>query len=936
MISITYKNGLYRAKRDRSSTLKDKKPSELKKLLEEENWRWRKNLKSFITSDIKKVVPFAVYCEGEAKKRLLAFMEKKEKATAASWKTDSDIEIPSPKDLEYMGFQKAFVEYAKDREYVLLGDQPGLGKSLSLDCPVLTLDGWVPMGNIEVGDFVIGQNGKTTKVTGVFPQGKRDIYKVIFRDGTWCECCDEHLWAVKDCNRRKRRQDWTVKTLKELMDRGIHYKNGKNKWSIPLVNPIEFTKKVFDIDPYILGVFIGNGHFGDSIQLTVSKQDEDIYNLLLSRLNSQYRWTRQESSGCFRVYPRKKKYDGVNNYRRNLQILELDVQSRDKFIPEIYKFGSIQQRIDLLAGLMDTDGSCSRNRTTFHTTSPKLADDVCDLVRSLGGVAILRRYDRTREKKPIEYQVNVKTFFNPFYSKRKGKNWKYSEKNGPRKFIKDVQYIGKKKSVCISVDSPDKLYVTKDFIVTHNTIQGIALSNYKSYKKILVICPASIKKNWKREWEKWCVSGLSVGIVETDKEKYKDEEGKTKYRTVDVYPDADVIIINRHLLDRHLDKIHDVDWDLILVDEAHDYRTKEAVSTQMVYGIGEDHIPIPCKQHIDMTGTPIMTKPFDLWPKLLRFDKYGLGKSFWAFTKRYCAGHREFGDYGNYIYNGFSNEEELGEYLRSNFMIRRIKKDVLKDLPPKRHQIIELPSKGLQRLIAEEQNVVRQNLMAFESLIGLVDEDTSDLEDYELKFEYLEGDNYEQQSKKLSTDDIDIAEQVSTARKNLALAKLKMVKEHVDTFLESGEKVVLFVHHKDVAKDLKEYYPEAAYITGAVPQSKRQPEVDKFQEDPNCKLLIGNILAAGVGFTMTAASTVIFAELSWIPSDLEQAEDRLWRIGQMNAVNVQHLVVENSLDSIMVRKLIRRQKQIRESLNTDSIFEMSRGEYRKVVDQLAA
>ena len=596
MISITYKNGLYRAKRDRSSTLKDKKPSELKKLLEEENWRWRKNLKSFITSDIKKVVPFAVYCEGEAKKRLLAFMEKKEKATAASWKTDSDIEIPSPKDLEYMGFQKAFVEYAKDREYVLLGDQPGLGK----------------------------------------------------------------------------------------------------------------------------------------------------------------------------------------------------------------------------------------------------------------------------------------------------------------------------------------------------TIQGIALANYKRYQRILVICPASIKKNWKREWEKWCVSGLSVGIVETDKEKYKDEEGKTKYRTVDVYPDADVIIINRHLLDRHLDKIHDVNWDLILVDEAHDYRTKEAVSTQMVYGIGEDHIPIPCKQHIDMTGTPIMTKPFDLWPKLLRFDKYGLGKSFWAFTQRYCAGHREFGEYGKYIYNGFSNEEELGEYLRSNFMIRRIKKDVLKDLPPKRHQIIELPSKGLQRLIAEEQNVVRQNLMAFESLIGLVDEDTSDLEDYELKFEYLEGDNYEQQSKKLSTDDIDITEQVSTARKDLALAKLKMVKEHVDTFLESGEKVVLFVHHKDVAKDLKEYYPGAAYITGAVPQGKRQPEVDRFQEDPDCKLLIGNILAAGVGFTMTAASTVIFAELSWIPSDLEQAEDRLWRIGQMNAVNVQHLVVENSLDSIMVRKLIRRQKQIRESLNTDSIFGMSRGEYRKVVDQLAA
>ena len=133
--------------------------------------------------------------------------------------------------------------------------------------------------------------------------------------------------------------------------------------------------------------------------------------------------------------------------------------------------------------------------------------------------------------------------------------------------------------------------------------------------------------------------------------------------------------------------------------------------------------------------------------------------------------------------------------------------------------------------------------------------------------------------------------------------------------VEGGEKVILFCYHKEVASHFKKSFNNCAFVTGDTPTEKRQDEVDRFQDDPDCMVFIGNLNAAGVGYTLTASSIVVFAELSWIPSDLEQAEDRAWRIGQDNAVLIQYLVVDGSLDARMIEVVIQRIEEISQALD---------------------
>ncbi len=142
-----------------------------------------------------------------------------------------------------------------------------------------------------------------------------------------------------------------------------------------------------------------------------------------------------------------------------------------------------------------------------------------------------------------------------------------------------------------------------------------------------------------------------------------------------------------------------------------------------------------------------------------------------------------------------------------------------------------------------------------------------------------------------------------------------MVVEHVNRLVRAGEKVILFCYHKEVAAHFRRSFNNHAFVTGSTPTAQRQDEVDRFQEDPDCMVFIGNIAAAGVGYTMTASSIVVFAELSWLPNEMEQAEDRAWRIGQLNSVLVQHLVVDGSLDARMAEVLVDRMETLTNALD---------------------
>lgn len=524
----------------------------------------------------------------------------------ASRARESNFDPPVPRGLELFQYQRAGIQYAASRPHSLIGDSMGLGKAQPLDALIATPVGWRYMGSIQVGDFVLNSEGSPVRVKGVYPQGIKPCFRVTFRDGTSTRCCDEHLWAVKDGNRRARGRDWAVKSLREISDRGLQTPGGGNKWSTPLAGPLSFSgewKSV--IPPYLMGVLLGDG-YTKTKKPCFSTPDQDYW--IVSRVQSEMppgSWlSENRHPDCPQYYLcGGNRAHKPNPFAEALAEDGLNVASSDKFIPAWALVSRAEYRWGLLNGLMDTDGSCVKNRTTFHTKSPCLAEDVAALVRSLGGVAIVRWYDRTQEDKGWEAQVNVKLLRNPFFLPRKAQGWSPAKRNKPSKFIESVTEIEPVSQQCISVDSDDGLYVTDQGIVTHNTAQAIVLGNYFGYEKVLIVCPGSIRLNWRREVMRWSTL-----------------RRKTTYpilRSADgVNPYANFVIVSYDLLRNpgiHAALMR-MRWDMVILDEAHYLKSMSAKRAQAVFGGGLGQFKMNgivqnAERVTALTGTPLPNRP---------------------------------------------------------------------------------------------------------------------------------------------------------------------------------------------------------------------------------------------------------------------------------------------------------------------------------------
>ena len=447
------------------------------------------------------------------------------------------------------------------------------------------------------------------------------------------------------------------------------------------------------------------------------------------------------------------------------------------------------------------------------------------------------------------------------------------------------------------------------------TIQAIGLFNLRpKARKILIVCPASLKRMWGDMLDLWDVHKRSWGIVDGN----------------DYPEDVEIVIINYDILDRHTELLYAKQWDIMIIDEGHYLQHSESGRTQAAYGEtrrGKSSMERRRKQGIQadatvvMTGTPIRTCPHNLWPFLSRFDPDGLGRNYFAFISRYCGWTQ-----GETLPpRGGSNLDELQEYLRTKLMIRRNKMSVLKELPPKTNQIVSLPAKGLKKLVAAEESAIRAALGDLEAMLEEHEEDIwkkeeeggeEDYASYLGVFTELSGDDFIAQAEKMGEGEKTPFEMMAEARKNLAIAKVPMCVEFIKNVMAgSEEKTIVFAFHKDVVSELEKHFPNSVSIVGKTPVKKRQDIVKEFQNNPDIDPIIGNITAMGVGYTLTAATNVIFVELSWVPADMEQASDRPHRIGQLNAVNVWHLVVDGSMDSKMIEKLVERMQMIAEALD---------------------
>lgn len=412
--------------------------------------------------------------------------------------------------------QKEYAKLIAEKEITICAGPAGVGKAQPLTSKILTPNGWTTMGEIVVGDQVIGSDGKPTNVIGVFPQGEKEIYRVYFSDGSYTDCCDEHLWYTETYNDRNHRikqngkriyspRKGKVKSLKEIMDT-LYTKRGDKNHTIPMVKPVMFEEQELEINPYILGCLLGDGNWTQG-RITLSSADDEIINNINQYLMEEVMVEKIKSSQYGYSIKAKKKGIGNNIVLNNIKKLKLlGTNSSNKFIPEKYLFNSINNRILLLQGLMDTDGTVNKNgtTTTFTTISKKLMDGIKDLVQSLGGTIKVK--SRVTNYSKYGVKVNGKLSYravislppeiNPFKLSRKRNLVKPKSRYTPKRYIVKIEKHRVEEAQCIMVDNDDRLYVTDDYIVTHNTYVAIAkaielLQNKTNrYDKLVVCTPA--------------------------------------------------------------------------------------------------------------------------------------------------------------------------------------------------------------------------------------------------------------------------------------------------------------------------------------------------------------------------------------------------------------------------------------------------------------
>lgn len=401
------------------------------------------------------------------------------------------------------------------------------------------------------------------------------------------------------------------------------------------------------------------------------------------------------------------------------------------------------------------------------------------------------------------------------------------------------------------------------------TFQAIAWSVLHSkIRPVIIICPATLKFNWQREFK--IHAGRTTQIL----------EGTKPYP-----PSNNILIINYDIL-RHWQKtLKALNPQLLILDEFHYIKNRKAKRTKACQAITKN-----CPHILALSGTPIINRPVEFFPTLQIIAPKDFS-SFWEYAFKYCDPKRGWRGQG-WDFRGASNLKELHERV-SRIMIRRLRTDVMKDLPMKQRTILPVSISN-----AEEYKKAESHFLEWLKEKGGVRAVTRALGAVALV-------------------------KLGKLKHLAAEGKLRMAFEWIKDWLEenSEKKLVVFAIHRNIISKLREKFPKAAVIDGTVPTKKREKEVKRFQTDGKCRLFFGNIKAAGLGLTLTAAHTVLFLEIGWTPGAHDQAEDRVLRIGQKsNAVNIYYLIGKGTVEEKILDLIETKRKICSEILDGKEIL----------------
>lgn len=377
------------------------------------------------------------------------------------------------KALTLYDYQVDLVNQAIKHHRGIITAATGAGKAQPLDALIYTPTGPIKMGDIKVGDTVCTPAGGVAAVIGVYPQGEKEIYEIGFNNGDSVRCCLNHLWEVDETSETYENKIVDTKYLIE----NLVCPSGKHKHSIKNPNPIHFTPQEVDIDPYLMGLLLGDGRFA-KYMVGFSCAEGSILEWITENIRPDYA-LRYDSKYDYYISRREIKGNGKTNfYIDAIKKYGLHQKKSDtKFIPAIYKYNSVKSRLELVRGLLDTDGYVGKNgHVTLSTSSIRMCQDFKEIIESLGMICRVRSkiptYTYKGEKKigKRSYTVTVSAASHSHLFKLTRKIDRTIKKTRlTKRIIKSIKPIGKQECQCIMLDDPNHLYITDNCIVTHNT-----------------------------------------------------------------------------------------------------------------------------------------------------------------------------------------------------------------------------------------------------------------------------------------------------------------------------------------------------------------------------------------------------------------------------------------------------------------------------------
>lgn len=800
-------------------------------------------------------------------------------------------------EYQLMQHQKDAVKFLDSVDGIgaLLFD-PGVGKGHPLDEPVLTPNGWTEVGSLAVGDQVIGSDGQPTEVVGVYDRGDLPVYRVTFNDGASVRVDGDHLWQI---HYRVGKEYTRVVDTHDLIQ-----SDRVGRYYIPRVR-VSGNHADLPVDPYLLGALLADGCLKDSVVLT--KNEESVVQEVAAAA------ARQGCGFAERTVEGHSRRFTLAGLIGTVRALGVAVPSAQKFIPEMYFHASVEQRLALIAGLFDCDGSVRRERGTarYGTTSPALAEGVRALLWSLGIASSITESGDLADRGYLF--VQVRDGFNPF----RAASWR-DEVTGPvrtqRRSFKSIEPIGVEPVRCIKVAAEDSLYVTKDYIVTHNTgstmsyIDQVLAPKYREVR-VLVVAPLTATDTWVLQAPPFMDSPVKArvmsGSTATILGKIREARDWTKVPTEKISVDHPgttqrqvsgnrVTILsvsagavskwcsNRTKTVQMLQAVRKYDPHLIVVDESQIIKSTTANISKAMYQLGQT-----AQHRIILTGTVTPLGPLDVYGQWRFLAPWTFSnqrneafvQSPLTMTKSEAAKIRPWpwylfrdrytipGGYQGKGIGGYRNLDELNDWVAERSMVVR-KEDAL-ELPP----------------VTDVDIHVSLNTKEWKAYKQMADDLVAQMEDGSL----LEAPNALAKMMKLRQIAAGFVKDTDSGVVHVVGDSLrKAVKEVVETQLAGENRLVVFAYFRKecelLADSLRKSGVTVEVVTGSTSAKERLAIRKRFADvsgNPGRTILVAQQRTMSLSVNeLVVAQHAIYASMSERRDDWVQSRGRLDRNGQ--------------------------------------------------------